>query len=222
MRVLVVEDDALIARGIVNGLRAFGLTVDHVDSAANAELALRLGHCDALVLDLGLPDEDGMDFLKRLRTGNHPIPVLILTARDAVPERIAGLQAGADDYMSKPFDLGELAARLQALLRRAGGHSTPLLQHGVLQLDPGAGLAWLDQKPVELSRRESSLLAALMNAGGRYLSPEQLKDQMYGMSQEVGSNALNVHIHHLRRKLGNEVIITARGLGYRLGEAAGA
>lgn len=222
MRVLVVEDDALIARGMINGLRALGLTADSVDCAARAELVLRLGHCDVLVLDLGLPDEDGISLLTRLRAQGHLLPVLILTARDAVPERIAGLQAGADDYMSKPFDLGELAARLQALLRRASGRSTPLMQHGGLQLDPTSGQAWLNEVPIELSRRESVLLAALMNAPGRYLSAEQLKDQVYGMSQEVGSNALNVHIHHLRRKFGNEVIVTARGLGYRLGEAGGA
>ena len=219
MRVLVVEDDELIARGVVSGLRAYGLTADTVASVAQAELALQAAHCDAMVLDLGLPDEDGSQLLTRMRERGDTLPVLLLTARDAVADRIAGLQAGADDYLVKPFDLGELVARLHALMRRAGGRSVNLIEAGVLSLDPASGQAWLEGRPVELSRRETDLLASLMQANGRCLTGEQLKDCLYGFDQEVGSNAINVHIHNLRRKLGPQVIDTVRGLGYRFGKA---
>lgn len=219
MRVLVVEDDELIARGIVSGLRAHGLTADHVASASQAALSLRGGHCDVVVLDLGLPDVDGMELLARLRDSGESVPVLLLTARDAVEDRIAGLQGGADDYMVKPFDLGELVARLHALVRRAAGRSINLIRAGALELDPASGQAWLDGAAVELSRRETELLATLMQAGGRCLSSEQLKDSLYGFGQDVGSNAINVHIHNLRQKLGPAVVQTVRGLGYRFGSA---
>lgn len=217
MRILVVEDDELIARGIVAGLRAHGMTADSVPSVAQAELARQGGHCDAMVLDLGLPDEDGMQLLARMRQRGDPMSVLLLTARDAVEDRIAGLRGGADDYLVKPFDLGELVARLHALMRRASGRSIDLIEAGALSLDPASGQAWLDGQRVELSRRETNLLASLMQAGGRCLSGEKLKDSVYGFEQEVGSNAINVHIHNLRRKLGPEVVETVRGLGYRFG-----
>lgn len=218
MRVLVVEDDELIARGIVSGLRAYGMTADSVPNAVHADLARQSGHCDAMVLDLGLPDEDGLQLLARMRQRGDTLPVLLLTARDAVEDRIAGLQGGADDYLVKPFDLGELVARLHALMRRASGRSVNLIEVGALSLDPASGQTWLDGQPVELSRRETDLLASLMQAGGRCLSGEQLKDSLYGFEQEVGSNAINVHIHNLRRKLGPEVVETVRGLGYRFGK----
>ena len=217
MRVLVVEDDALIARGIVAGLRSHGLTVDAVGTAAQAEVAVTTGHLDAVVLDVGLPDSDGIQLLGRLRASGQGMPILLLTARDAVEDRIAGLQAGADDYMVKPFDLGELAARLHALVRRADGRSINLIQSGPLKLDPASGETWLSGDRVALSRRESTLLAALMAAEGRCLSGEQLKNSLYGFNQDVGSNALNVHIHNLRRKLGTRVVETVRGIGYRFG-----
>lgn len=219
MRVLVVEDDELIARGVVSGLRAYGMTADSVASAAQADLARQTGHCDAMVLDLGLPDEDGMQLLARMRERGDALPVLLLTARDAVEDRIAGLQGGADDYLVKPFDLGELVARLHALVRRASGRSINLIEAGALRLDPASGQAWLDGTPIDLSRRETDLLASLMQAGGRCLSAEQLKDSLYGFEQEVGSNTINVHIHNLRRKLGPDVVDTVRGLGYRFGKA---
>jgi two-component system, OmpR family, response regulator QseB len=218
MRVLVVEDDELVARGIVSGLRAYGMTADSVPNAAQAELARQSGHCDAMVLDLGFPDEEGERLLARLPHRGDTLPVLLLTARDAVEDRIAGLQGGADDYLVKPFDLGELVARLHALMRRASGRSVNLIEAGALSLDPASGQAWLDGQPVELSRRETDLLASLMQARGRCLSGEQLKDSLYGFEQEVGSNAINVHIHNLRRKLGPEVVETVRGLGYRFGK----
>ncbi len=217
MRVLVVEDDALIARGVVAGLRAHGFTVDAVGTAAEAETAVSSGHLDALVLDLGLPDADGTELLGRLRAAGHTVPILLLTARDAVEDRIGGLQAGADDYMVKPFDLGELAARLHALVRRADGRSVNFLESGPLKLDPTSGETWLAGVPVLLARHEAALLAALMAADGRCLTGEQLRDSLYGFEQDVGSNALNVHLHHLRRKLGAGVVETVRGIGYRFG-----
>jgi len=219
MRILVVEDDVLISRGIVAGLRAYGLTADAVRSVAQAVLALAAADCDAVVLDRGLPDGDGLELLARLRQRGNPVPVLLLTARDAVEDRIGGLQAGADDYLVKPFDLGELVARLHALVRRVGGRSTNEVEAGALRFDPSSGAAWLDGEPVELSRRESMLLASLIQAGGRCLSTEQIKDRLYGLDQEVASNAVNVHVHHLRRKLGADVVETVRGFGYRFGWA---
>ncbi|MDP3168712.1 MAG: response regulator [Polaromonas sp.] len=215
MRVLLIEDDELIAHGILAGLRAHGLTVDSVRTAAHGEAALSAAHCDVVILDLGLPDEDGMRLLQRLRARGVTLPVLILTARDAVQDRVAGLRAGADDYLLKPFDLNELVARLQALLRRAAGRSVDVMEHGPLRLDPASGEVSLHGRAVALSRRELALLTALLSAGGRILSPDQLKDSLYDFSEEIESNALNVHIHHLRRKLGADVIETVRGVGYR-------
>ncbi|MDI1271061.1 MAG: response regulator [Polaromonas sp.] len=215
MRVLLIEDDELIAHGILAGLRAHGLTVDGVRTSAQAEAALSVVHCDVVILDLGLPDEDGMRLLQRLRANGMALPVLILTARDAVEDRVAGLRAGADDYLLKPFDLNELVARLQALLRRAAGRSVDVIEHGPLRLDPASGEVSLHGRAIALSRRELALLAALLHAGGRILSPDQLKDSLYDFSEEIESNALNVHIHHLRRKLGADVIETVRGVGYR-------
>ena len=215
MRVLLVEDDDLIAHGIQAGLRARGLTVDGVKTAAQAEAALSAAHCDVVILDLGLPDEDGMSLLQRLRADGMALPVLVLTARDAVEDRVAGLRAGADDYLLKPFDLDELVARLHALLRRAAGRSVDAIEHGPLRLDAARGEVSLHGRPVVLSRRELALLAALLHARGRILSVDQLKDSLYGFSEEIESNALNVHIHHLRRKLGADLIETVRGVGYR-------
>jgi two-component system, OmpR family, response regulator QseB len=219
MHVLLIEDDALIASGIISGLKLHAVTVDHVESARAARLALEASHFDLLILDLGLPDEDGMLFLKRQRAAGLSMPILILTARDAVEHRVAGLQAGADDYLLKPFDLNELIARLQALQRRVAGRSTNLIQHGALSFDPANLQVTLDGQVVDLSRRELSLLQALLQNPKRVLSTEQVKDSLYGLEENVESNAVNVHIHHLRRKLGPKIIETVRGLGYRLGEA---
>ncbi|WP_181268883.1 winged helix-turn-helix domain-containing protein [Pseudomonas aeruginosa] len=215
MHVLLTEDDDLIASGIVAGLNAQGLTVDRVASAADTQALLQVARFDVLVLDLGLPDEDG------LRQQGVDLPVLVLTARDAVTDRVAGLQAGADDYLLKPFDLRELGARLHTLQRRSAGRCVNVIEHGRLSYDPSTRETWLDGRPVELSRREQALLQALLNNRGRILSGEQLKDSVYGFGDEVESNALNVHIHHLRRKLGNAIVQTVRGLGYRLGPARG-
>lgn len=216
MRVLLVEDDELIARGILAGLRAHGLTADGVRTVAHAEAALAGWHCDVLVLDLGLPDGDGMLLLRRLRAAGRGLPVLILTARDSVEDKVAGLRAGADDYMLKPFDLNELVARLHALLRRAAGRSVDVIEHGPLRLDPASGEVRLHGEAVALSRRELALLTALLQARGRILSTQQLKDSLYHFDESVESNALNVHLHHLRRKLGAGMIGTVRGVGYRI------
>ena len=218
MFVLLVEDDPLIASGIVAGLLAQGLTIEHAASAIAAESMLRAATFDVLILDLGLPDEDGLSLLQRLRRQGLAIPVLVLSARDTVSDRVAGLQAGADDYLLKPFDLRELSARLHSLQRRAGGRCVNPVEHGPLRYDPSTREALLDGLPVELTRREHALLETLLHNPGRILSGEQLKNALYGFSDDVESNALNVHIHHLRRKLGSRIIETVRGLGYRLGE----
>lgn len=221
MHVLVCEDDELIASGIVAGLSAQGFTVERVASAAAARAMLKAATFDIMVLDLGLPDEDGLKLLQQQRSQGLEIPVLILTARDSVTNRVDGLQAGADDYLLKPFDLRELAARLQTLLRRVAGRRVNLIEHGQLAYDPSSRETFLAGQPVDLSRREQALLQALLHNKGRVLSSGQLKDSVYGFNDELESNALNVHIHHLRRKLGNGIVETVRGLGYRLGTADG-
>lgn len=219
MHILLIEDDTLVASGIMAGLRLHAMTVDHVTTARAAETALRTGHIDLAVLDLGLPDEDGMSLLTRLRDHGYAIPILVLTARDAIEHRVAGLQAGADDYLLKPFDLSELVARLQALQRRAAGRSTGMIRHGPLCFDPSSREVTLAGVQVELSRRELALLQALLSHPKRILSADQVKDSLYGFEENVESNAINVHIHHLRRKLGPRIVETVRGIGYRLGEA---
>lgn len=217
MRVLLVEDDELIGKGIVAGLRAHGITVHHVCTAVDAETAQTENSFSALVLDLGLPDRDGMELLSAVRAIEPCLPVLILSARDAMDHRLAGLHQGADDYMTKPFDLRELAARLHALVRRTQGRAAQTITAGPLRLEPESGLAWLGGQAISLSRREVDLLAHLAAANARWIPPDLLNERLYGLGEEVSSNALNVHIHNLRRKLGADVIETSRGLGYRLG-----
>lgn len=222
MHILLVEDDPLIASGITAGLSAQGMTVDSVGTVAHAEAMLGTVGFDVMILDLGLPDEDGLRLLRRLRNREVTMPVLVLTARDSIRDRVAGLQSGADDYLLKPFDLRELSARLHAMVRRSSGRSVNLITHGELVYDPDAALAWVSGAPVDLSRRERALLSTLLLNKGRVLTAGQLKDSVYGMSDDLESNALNVHIHHLRRKLGNDIVETVRGLGYRLGTVVSA
>lgn len=217
LHVLLVEDDDLVASGLEAGLELHHCTMDRVRTAREARAALAQFECDVVILDLGLPDGDGMGLLSAWRRQGVTIPILILTARDAVEDRVHGLEAGADDYVLKPFDLDELAARLHALVRRAAGRAVPEVRHGELQVYPDSGKVLLGGVSVSLSRRELALLGKLINARGAVLSEEQLKDGLYGMDTSVESNALNVHIHHLRRKLYRDVVITERGLGYRLG-----
>jgi DNA-binding response OmpR family regulator len=219
MHVLLVEDDALVASGIIAGLRLYGATVDHVETAQAARNALQAAHFDLVVLDLGLPDEDGMALLHGLRSTGVALPILVLTARDALGDRVAGLRAGADDYLLKPFELDELIARLHALHRRAAGRTVDLIRHGALSFDPATRQVTLRGVNVDLSRRELALLQALLHHPGRVLSIAQVRDCLYGFADNVESNAVNVHIHHLRRKLGPRIVETVRGIGYRLGEA---
>ncbi len=216
MRVLVVEDDLLLGDGVAAALRHDGYTVDWLRDGGQAETALMAGGFDAVVLDLGLPGQDGLTVLRSCRRMGNTLPVLILTARDGVEDRIAGLDAGADDYLLKPFALGELRARLRALLRRAAGKAGPEYAVGRLAVDPAHRSATWDGQPLELSVREFQILHALARSYPRVLSRTQLEDALYGWSQEVDSNAVEVHIHHLRRKLGKAAISTVRGVGYRL------
>jgi len=216
MRLLLVEDDNMIGEAVRTGLRQEGFTVDWVREAEAGEAALRAESYALLLLDLGLPRKSGLDWLRELRRRGDPTPVLVITARDAVADRIAGLDGGADDYMVKPFDLEELAARVRAVLRRRAGRAEPLMQHGDLTLDPATRQATLKGQPVTLSAREYALLAALLERPGAILSRAQLEQRLYGWGEEVESNAVEVHIHHLRRKLGTDAIRNVRGLGYTL------
>ena len=216
MRILLAEDDTLLGDGLRAGLRQAGFQVDWVRDGLAAERELRAQTYAAAVLDLGLPGMDGMDVLASVRRAGVTLPVLVLTARDAVPDRIRGLDTGADDYVVKPVDLDELAARLRALVRRAAGQPQELLQAGGLQLDPAARTVQRDGEPVLLSTREFDLLQALMLNAGRVLSREQLEQHLYSWGREVESNAVEVHIHHLRKKLGADCIQTVRGVGYLL------
>lgn len=214
MRILVVEDDELIAAGIVAGLRAHGMAADRVATAGAARGALAATAFDLVILDLGLPDADGLDLLRRWRDAGSSLPVLVLTARDALEARLAGLRGGADDYVLKPFDLDELVARVHALLRRSAGRAADHIDHGALRVDASRREVTLGGRPVELARREFDVLLALVNARGRVLSAAQLQDSLYGFDESLDSNAISVHIHHLRRKLAPEAIRTVRGVGY--------
>lgn len=216
MRILLVEDDRLLGDGIRAGLAQAGFAVDWATDGRQAELALAGEPYDAVVLDLGLPRIDGMEVLRRGRAAGARLPVLILTARDAVADRVAGLDAGADDYLVKPFDLAELQARLRALVRRASGAAEPLLRHGGLVLDPSARTVHYDDRPVDLSPREFAVLHALLRNAGRVLSKAQLEEKIYGWGEEIESNAVEVFVHHLRRKLAPELIRTIRGVGYMI------
>jgi two-component system OmpR family response regulator/two-component system response regulator QseB len=214
MRILVVEDDPLLGDGIRAGLAQAGFATDWVQDGRAGELALETRSHDAVVLDLGLPRLAGIELLRRMRAGANKTPVLILTARDAVEDRIKGLDSGADDYVVKPFDLHELAARLRALIRRSAGEAAPVLRVGEIALDPAARRAQYRGAPLDLPAREYALLHALMLSAGRVLTREQLSERLYAWGEEVESNAIDVHIHHLRRKLAPQLIRTVRGVGY--------
>ena len=215
MRILLVEDNLSLGDGIRSGLSAEEDRVEWLRDGIAAAEALGEGHgFDAVVLDLGLPGRSGVDVLLGLRGRGDDVPVLILTARDAVSDRVAGLDAGADDYMVKPFDLDELAARLRALHRRHAGRVRRTLEHGALHVDPGSREAYLHGQPVDLSRREFAILMELLENAGEVLSRRRLEQSLYGWDEEVASNAVEVHIHHLRRTLGKDLIRTVRGVGY--------
>lgn len=214
MRILLAEDDPLLGDGLRAGLRQLGFLVDWVRDGEAAERELRAQPYAAAVLDLGLPQKDGMDVLATLRRAGVTLPVLVLTARDALPDRIRGLDAGADDYVIKPVDLHELAARLRALVRRAHGQPQECLTLQDVVLDPAARTVTRGGAAVALSAREFDLLHALLLNAGRVLTREQLEQHLYSWGQEVESNAIEVHVHHLRRKLGSGLIQTVRGVGY--------
>jgi DNA-binding response OmpR family regulator len=212
----LVEDDELLGSAVVSGLEQHGYTVDWLRDGAQAGDSLRNDEPDLLVLDLGLPGRDGLRLLRDLRGRESGLPVLILTARDTVDDRIAGLDAGADDYLVKPFDLGELTARLRAIARRRNGRATPLIEHHGLVFDPAARSVVLDGEPVSLPAKALAILEALLERPGMPLSRDRLEQILYGWGEGVESNAVEVHIHHLRRKLGKERIRTIRGLGYMI------
>jgi len=224
MRILIVEDDPMLGDGLQRGLKLMGHAVDWFGTANEADRAIGMMHYDAVVLDLGLPDDDGVAMLSRWRNQGRQTPVVVLTARDAVSSRIGGLDAGADDYLVKPVELDELAARLRAVTRRAAGMPEPVWRHGPLEYQPAARLAIWHGKAVDLTSRESMLLELLLTYPNRVLTREFLRDKLYDWDKGAESNTLEVHIHHLRRKIHPAIVRTLRGAGYTLGtlEAIGA
>lgn len=214
MRILVVEDDALLGDGIQAGLRQRGFSVDWVSDGVAAAHAIASEPYAAVVLDLGLPRRSGLEVLRHLRQEKNSVPVLILTARDTVEDRITGLDAGADDYLVKPFDLGELSARLRALIRRASGQAAAVLTVGALTLDPAARTVTYQDRGRNLSAKEFDLLQVFMSNAGRVLTRDQLASALYAWGEEIESNAVEVHLHHLRKKLSPDVVQTLRGVGY--------
>jgi two-component system, OmpR family, response regulator QseB len=218
MKILLIEDDAMIGRAVHQGLVQAGFAVDWVTDGREAELSLAHDVYDLAILDLGLPKVDGMALLAMLRSQGNSMPVLIASARDTVRDRIAGLEAGADDYVLKPFDLDELVARVRALLRRHAGSGSPLLKVGTLVLDPVHKSVMQGATLIDLSAKEFAVLEALMQRPGAVLSRAKLEESVYGWHQEVGSNTIEVHLHNLRKKLGSDAIKNVRGVGYRVTE----
>jgi two-component system, OmpR family, response regulator QseB len=214
MRILLVEDDPQIGRGAQLGLNQLGYAVDWVRTGAEARTVLATHDYSAVLLDLGLPDIDGLVWLKEMRAQRYAIPVLIITARDQVADRIVGLDSGADDFIVKPFDLDEVAARIRAATRRATGRAVTTLRHRDIELNPASRSATVAGVAVQLTAREFAVLADLIEHAGQVLSREQLEASLYGWGDEVESNAIQVHVHHLRRKLGKDVIQTIHGIGY--------
>ncbi|ADO47005.1 quorum sensing response regulator transcription factor QseB [[Enterobacter] lignolyticus] len=219
MRILLVEDDKLIGDGLRAGLVKMGFTLDWFTRGEEGKAALLAAPYDAVILDLTLPGIDGLDILRAWRAQGRQEPVLILTARDALAQRVEGLRLGADDYLCKPFALIEVAARLEALIRRAHGQATNALQHGKVTLNPDSLTATFDGAPLPLKPKEFALLELLMRNAGRVLPRKLIEEKLYSWDDDVSSNAVEVHVHHLRRKLGSDFIRTVHGIGYTLGEA---
>ncbi|MFX1670774.1 response regulator [Paraburkholderia sp. A2WS-5] len=218
MRILLVEDDELIGSGLQQGLQGEGFAVDWARDGNEAALALRTTSYGLLLLDLGLPKQDGLTLLARLRERDDDTSVIIVTARDAVPDRVAGLDGGADDYIVKPFALDELLARMRVVHRRQAGRAQTTLHAGPLRLDPAQRRVWLHDEEISLTTREFALLHELMHKPDTIVSREQLEERLYGWNEEVESNTIQVHIHNLRRKLGTKAIRNVRGVGYQIGE----
>lgn len=219
-RILLVEDDESLGDGLSSGLRLKGFAIDWVKDGDAAEAAAETAEYEAIILDLGLPRRDGMSVLARLRAKGSDVPVLIITARDALDARVEGLDAGADDYLVKPFAIDELAARLRALLRRRAGRPVSKIVHGRLEVDPASHTVRLAGSEVDVSPREFQLLQALLENRGRVLTKERLETALYPWGEEVESNAVEVHVHRLRKKLGSDLIRTIRGVGYTVAETA--
>lgn len=220
-RLLLVEDDPMLGETLRDALKDQGYVVDWLSNGKTALAALEDDVTDLMILDLGLPGLDGLNLLKTIRKQGSAMPVLILTARDSIDDRVAGLDAGADDYLLKPFDLNELFARIRALSRRPQAlKASERIRHGVIEIDQDQMLAWCNGEPVSLTRREFSLLSLFMNHPGQVYTRQQLEQALYSWDDDVGSNALEVHIHHLRKKLGSKTIRTIRGIGYTLSSEA--
>jgi two-component system response regulator QseB len=218
MRILLIEDDTLIGDGLKTGLSKMGFSIDWFTEGRQGKEALYSAPYDAVILDLTLPGIDGRDILREWRANGKQEPVLILTARDALAERVEGLRLGADDYLCKPFALIEVAARLEALVRRASGQASNILRHGQVTLDPGALVATAAGEPLSLKPKEFALLELLMRNKGRVLPRKLIEEKLYTWDENVSSNAIEVHVHHLRRKLGSDFIRTVHGIGYTLGD----
>jgi DNA-binding response OmpR family regulator len=220
-RLLLVEDDPMLGETLRDALKDQGYVVDWLSNGKTALAALEDDVTDLMILDLGLPGLDGLNVLKTIRKQGSAMPVLILTARDSIDDRVAGLDAGADDYLLKPFDLNELFARIRALSRRPQAlKASERIRHGAIEIDQDQMLAWCTGEPVSLTRREFSLLSLFMNHPGQVYTRQQLEQALYSWDDDVGSNALEVHIHHLRKKLGSKAIRTIRGIGYTLSSEA--
>ena len=214
MRLLLVEDDELLGDAVKTGLTQFGYIVDWLKDGETARIAIKSESFELIILDLGLPKLSGMRLLQAIRYDHNTTPVILLTARDSVPDRIAGLDNGADDYITKPFDLNELNARIRALVRRSQGRADTILQYGNVTIDPAAHTVMIDHELVSVPRREFALLQKLLENNGQVLSRDQLMQSIYSWDEDVDSNALEVHIHNLRRKLNANYIRTIRGVGY--------
>jgi len=216
MRLLLIEDNTLLGDGIQAGLMQAHYAVDWLTDGEAGEHALKVETYEALILDLSLPKKDGLKILKDLRARGDTLPVLILTARDTINDKVIGLDSGADDYLVKPFDLDELNARIRALLRRRCGRANPCIEYANLRLDPAAHTLTQEGQSVILSSREFAILQTLLENVGKIISRSRLEDSLYGWNEEIESNAVEVHIHHLRKKLGKELIRTVRGIGYTI------
>jgi len=216
MRLLLVEDDSMIGEGLRQGLRGAGYTVDWVQDGRVAEAAARATAYDLLLLDLGLPGKDGLQLLRSLHARDAELAAIIITARDALADRLSGLDAGADDYLVKPFAVAELVARIRAVSRRRAGRTHPELRAGPLRMDPSRHLVWFHDQPIDVSAKDFSLLRLLMDREGVVVSRMELEDKLYGWGDEIASNAVEVRIHNLRKRLGTAVIQTVRGVGYRI------
>jgi two-component system, OmpR family, response regulator QseB len=216
MRILLIEDDEMLGDGLRTGLIQYGYAVDWLKDGLSADQALKTENFDLVVVDLGLPKLSGISVLQNLRARGQTMPVLILTARESIDDRVKGLDSGADDYLTKPFDLDELCARLRALQRRFSSRAEPLLVHENISLDPAAHTVTLDGNFINVSRREFALLQKLLENAGRVLSREHLTQSLYGWGDDVDSNALEVHVHNLRKKFGQGFIHTIRGIGYMI------